>query len=173
MWPDEKLPALGRSIQTALKKLQLLGVYHPQTGVIYKPQEKPKHPLVINSTPNECFATIPDGLGNQGLLLSRKNPDNSFSLIGVAIHDQQGIVDSFGFQDLNATDVQRFIERFYESGLKTPVTPEYFAYKVTAAEQKTLSLYQRLPYEYRAWSVLISDITPHSPSYEKLIPRLD
>lgn len=156
-WPEEKLPAPMRSIDVALKKLQLAGVYHPEQGVIGLNTSE-SHPLAKSSDIEYCYTTLPDGLGNQGLLLSRRHQDGSYCLIGIAIHDVYGVVDSFGFHELSAQDVQRFIERFYESGLKTPIHPGYMAHKVKIAEGKTLAAQHRLPYEYRAWAVLLSDI---------------
>jgi hypothetical protein len=170
-WPDEKRPCPIRPFETALKKLQLAGVYHPERGVVDTTETAHLHTLVQHSKPHQSFATIADGLGNQGLLLSRKQEDGQYCLLGVALHDKHGIMDCFGFQDLSARDVQRFIERFYDSGLKTPVPEHYFAYKVLRAENATLTHYRRLPYEYRAWSVLMGDIEPQKPDLTHALPQ--
>lgn len=156
-WPASKQLVPGKLRDIALKKLQLAGVYHPKTGVVY-PETRDTHPLLSDSIPHLSYATLPDGLGHQGLLLSRKHNNDSYSLLGIALHDTHGIIDCFGFLELSPKDLQRFVERFYDTGLKTAVPGRYVASKIRQAEAQNLKKGIRLPYEFRAWSVLLDDI---------------
>jgi hypothetical protein len=151
-WPEERLPVSVKLVQKALKQLQLAGIKTHMAALA------DTHALVKESDPYECFATITDGIGNQGLIFSRKRQNGDISMMSVALNDIHGIIDCFGFYQIGLSDFHRIVDKFHESTTKINVTPEYCAYKLSQAIRLNESQHYRIPYEFRCWQPLLSDI---------------
>lgn len=168
-WPESQLPCPKKHIERAIKKLQLSGVTEESTPD-KKNKGAPRSLLSgfedLKTEAGECYLTLYDGLGNQGLLFSRKHTDaeseGDVAILGVALNDKYGIIDCFGFERLTPPEWNRLIERFHDAGLKVPVSTEFAAFKLKQAEQLNLNQHRRLPYEYRVWETLLqnTDLQP-------------
>ena len=73
------------------------------------------HNIIKSSTLSQAFATIPDGTGKQAILLTRKYSDNNMSISAFVISDILGVVDCFGFFNISEDEVNRIIDKFYNS----------------------------------------------------------
>ena len=164
-WPTTQLPCPQKHLERAIKKLQLSGV---TTSNNY-PNETPPSLLLKftgleTTVPGQCYLTLYDGLGNQGLLFSRQHVDDKegaqpdVAILGIALNDKYGIVDCFGFERLTPPEWNRLIERFHDTGLKIPISAEFAAFKLKQAEQLNIHQHRRLPYEYRVWETLLHGI---------------
>lgn len=161
-WPADQKHVDPKRIDRALKTLQF-------GGALKQPMAEPEavvielsHAISSHSQPYKSFATIPDGIGNQGLLFSRQRQNSDVSLFCLAINDLHGIIDCFGFYQLSETDFHRIVEKFHEGASKIPVDPGYIVHKVIQAESMNRQCYSRLPYEYQCWRPLLGDIEPLS-----------
>lgn len=160
-WSDDQLPVPKKLITKSLKQLQLAGAFHPEQEQMQP--EKKAHPIVADSAPYQCYASLSDGIGNQGLLFSRQRANGDISMISVAINDIHGIIDCFGFLQLSSRDFHKIIEKFHEGSTKIKVSPEYCVYKLLQAEATNYEKAFRLPYEYRCWRPLLTGISADSP----------
>ena len=61
----------------------------------------------------EFFTTLPDGNGNQAILVSRVNNIDEFSMAAFVINDIIGIIDCFGFHNISRNELLRIISKFY------------------------------------------------------------
>ncbi|MEB3245052.1 MAG: hypothetical protein VKJ06_03595 [Vampirovibrionales bacterium] len=117
----------------------------------------------LQETPVEtCCMTLPDIMGNQGVLVARKHANGDYVLICVALNDIEGIVDTFGFLQLAPDDYERIVAKFHEESSKIEVPVAACLAQLQRAEQKTLERYKPLPYEYACWKAALSDIAPES-----------
>jgi hypothetical protein len=162
-WPEDRLPIPVSKINKALKQLQLAGVYHPDEPQPTQPATREIHPLVVGTNPYQCFSTLSDGIGNQGLLFSRQRGNGDISMLSVAINDVHGIIDCFGFFQLSMADFHKIMEKFHEGATKIKVSPEYCAYRLALAEKMNQQRAFRLPYEYRCWRPLLDGIDTAPP----------
>lgn len=103
------------------------------------------------SEPAICYATLPDGIGNQGILYSRKKQNGDTTLIGFALNDTYGLMDCFGFYQLSPNEVTQLVEKFHEESLKIPVPESYCQEKLQDAEAFNKTEGTPIPYEYMCW----------------------
>lgn len=110
---------------------------------------------------HECYTNIPDGMGNQAVIVSRIKPNGDILMMNLIINDIQGILDCFGFYGISGDDFIRIIERFKEKSTGLLVAPEYCRYIIEQAELVNKKNNIPLSYEYIAWKSAIKDIKPH------------
>lgn len=170
-WPEDRLPVPRKMIEKSLKQLRLAGACHIDETPVLSAPLRGLHPVVKESAPYHCFVTLSDGIGNQGLLFSRKRSNGDITMLSVAINDEHGIIDCFGFYQLSPGDFQKITEKFHEGSTKIKVSPEYCAYKLQLAEALNMHKMFRLPYEYRCWKPLIEDLEPLAATELKLDPE--
>jgi hypothetical protein len=123
----------------------------------------------VNSAPDawiaatpiyQCYATIPDGVGNQGLLLSRQWANGDVMMICTVINDHHGVMDCFGFHQMTVEEFDRLIQKFYEENSRVPVNASYIAQRLAEAEALNWQTYTRIPYEFLCWRVLVQPGNP-------------
>lgn len=161
---EESLKIIKRSIN----ELKLAGIYRPELFEEYREELKAPHQIVSKSNVHQCYATLPDGIGNQGIIVSRQKENGDIVMMSVATNDIHGIIDCFGFYQLSETDFNRIIEKFHEESCKIMVPPQYCHQKLLAAEALNRQNHFRLPYEYTCWKVLLDDSTENSPDLPAL-----
>lgn len=105
----------------------------------------------------ECYTSCPDGMGNQGLLISRLKPSGDIIMFSVVINDIDGIIDCFGFNGISKFDFSRILDKFQENSVRILVPPEYCKHKLDNAINNNKITNNVIPYEYTAWSSLIYD----------------
>ncbi len=141
-----------RLIKKSLSELKLSGL---------KPEEKnapqPAHAITKESSTFDCFATLPDGIGNQGIIISRQWENGDVAMMCVALNDMHGIIDCFGFYQLTHQDFSRICDKFHEEASKVRAPIAYCQEKLLKAEAINHKTRFRLPYEYSCWKVLFSD----------------
>lgn len=148
---------LSRALKKSLSELRLAGVYRTDALDAMRRELPGPHPLVQESTLHACFATIPDGIGNQGLIIGRKRPNGDIVMMSVAINDLHGVMDCFGFYELSETDFHKITEKFHEECSKIRTSVDYCLTRLQAAEQLNREQHFRLPYEYSCWKVMLED----------------
>lgn len=132
-----------------------------------------KTPEVIrNSDIFQCYASPIDGVGNQGIIISRLIENQDISMFSVVINDSQGILDCFGFNQISHNDFKRIIKKFQEGSQQNPIPAEYCKYKLELAENINKSNNLPIPYEYTAWKVLTLDILPFTNNLDNEILTL-
>ena len=113
----------------------------------------------------KCYASIIDGAGNQGIIVSRKKENGDILTFSTVINDIDGIIDCFGFYGISGDDYIRIINKFQGQLAAAPVSPEYCKYKLLQAENTNKTLNNPIRYEYLSWKSLLSDIDPISIEY--------
>ncbi|MEB3207183.1 MAG: hypothetical protein VKK59_07575 [Vampirovibrionales bacterium] len=103
-----------------------------------------------------CFITLPDILGNQGVLIGRAHGNDDMMLFCVAMNDVSGIVDAFGFQQLSRDDYERIVGKFQEESSKIEIPLETCRTLLQSAEERNWQSHHPLPYEYTCWKSLFS-----------------
>ena len=136
-----------------LKKLKLSGAREEIADEYFR--------NIIKSTkPAEFFTTIPDGNGNQALLVSRCTPDTKYLLSATVVNDKSGIIDCFGFYNISQEELIKILAKFYQSEGKYKVPAAYIKTRTEDAINETITLKRNFPYEFICWSPLLSDIKP-------------
>lgn len=120
----------------------------------------------------KCFASPIDGIGNQGIIVSRMLLNGDISLFSVVINDNQGIVDCFGFNQITKKDFERIINKFQEGVSKKDIPPEYCKNRLINSEKLNRLLKIPIPYEYCAWKVLLIDIVEEFNNMNTLVNEL-
>jgi len=151
--------------QRSLKLLRLAGV-NPDKEM---PPENIQ--LLKNSSLYRFYASLIDGIGNQGLILSRKNPSNKITMFSAVINDRDGVIDSFGFSAITDEEFNKIIERFKATSTVVEVSAEYCKLKLEQAEHINLTNNTRIPYEYSAWKTVIQDIKPLQEDVVSILPE--
>ncbi|MBY0450694.1 MAG: hypothetical protein K2X01_08740 [Cyanobacteria bacterium] len=150
---------LHRTLRRAVNELRIAGIYRDDAMESYRKETKQLHELVQDSVVDKCYVTLSDGIGNQGLILSRKRANGDVVMMSVAINDMHGIIDCFGFYQLTEADFAKIAEKFHEESSKFEATGAYCAYKLRHCEDLNRQNGLRIPYEYSCWKVLLGDLT--------------
>lgn len=147
-----------------LKKLKLAGASKENAELYFKD-------IVKQTLPAEFFSTIPDGNGNQALLVSRINQNKKYLLAAFVINDVIGIVDCFGFFNISQEELIKVLGKFYQSEGKYKVTPEYVKSRIDSAVELTIKSKRKFPYEYICWSPLLKDIDSLNSSIKDFVEQ--
>ncbi len=151
--------------KTGLKQLKLAG------ATTKKAEEYYKH-IIKDSVSAEFYATIPDGAGNQALLISRMNTKGRYLISAVVINDIRGVIDCFGFYNISSDELYRIIEKFYQTEGKYKISPEYAKTKIESAVSTTIKQKNKFPYEFICWKVLTADIDLMTDSLENITSKV-
>lgn len=116
--------------------------------------------VLKESTHSKCYASIPDGKGNQGILFTRLKQNQNFEFASFVINDKTGIVDSFGFFNVSENEISRIVQRFFSGDKVIQVSPECVRTLLDSAEEKTIKRKAAFPYEFIAWNRRTLDIEP-------------
>lgn len=145
-----------------LKKLKLSGASEEKAKEYFKN-------VVKDYKPAQFYATIPDGNGNQALLISRVNKEKQYCFEAVVINDTHGIIDSFGFFNISDSEITRIIEKFNNSEGKYKIPPEYAKTRINEALEASVKNNNPLPYEFVCWNMLMKDIKPLDKSVKQIV----
>lgn len=124
-------------------------------------------PMTKTSSIYECHTNIVDGIGNQGIIISRIKPNMDILMMNIVVNDIHGIIDCFGFYGISKQDFKRIIEKFQETTTGFIVSPEYCKLKLLQAEKINKENGLSIPYEYAAWKSLLDDISPMEDKWEE------
>ncbi|MBE7705333.1 MAG: hypothetical protein E7Z90_05935 [Cyanobacteria bacterium SIG29] len=141
-----------------LKKLKLAGASEEKADVYFTSAIK-------DFVPAEFYTTLPDGSGNQALLISRKNKEDKYAFQAVVVNDRYGIVDCFGFYNISKGEFDKIVAKFYKSEGKYKVSCEYIKTLINQALEQSIKAKRVLPYEFICWNILTRDIKPLDYNY--------
>ena len=147
---------LSKQITRSLNELKIAGVARNTDSSVQFTPEVLRNSKIYQSW--SCSATIPDGVGNQGLLLSQRRENGDMTLISVATNDLHGIIDCFGFYELTEVDYEQLVNKFYETTSRVDVSFDYVLHCLDIAEAKNQALSSRIAYEYTCWKLLWENI---------------
>lgn len=128
--------------------------------------------LLGDSKVYKCYVSPIDGIGNQGVIISRLKDNNDISLFSVVINDMQGVLDCFGFSQISQNDFERIIKKFQEGTTRINIPPGYCKQRMLNAEKINKSLEMPIPYEYSAWKSLSEDIPEFEDDTDDLVENL-
>lgn len=156
---------LAKAAKKSMNTLKIAGLYREDRLEEEARKLDQPHALVDQTQLYQCFATIPDGIGNQGIVISRERDNGDIVMMSVAINDIHGIIDCFGFYELGKPDFHKLIEKFHEENTKIHAPYAYCVHKLHQAEALNQKNKFRIPYEYSCWSVLLNDpeLLPETP----------
>lgn len=118
---------------------------------------------------HECHASVIDGSGSQGLLVSRIKANKDILMFSVVVNETDGIVDCFGFNGISENDFARIINKFQEESTRVQVSPEYCKYVLTKAESLNKDNNTSIPYEYIAWKILLFGVGDLPETVEEIV----
>ena len=148
--------------QKSLNMLKLSGVDTEQENDLPKAS-----PITKISSIYECHTNIVDGIGNQGIIISRIKPNLDVLMMNVVVNDIHGIIDCFGFYGISKEDFRRIIEKFQETTTRFIVPPEYCKLKLKKAEKINKENGLSIPYEYIAWKSMLDDTSIMEDNWEE------
>lgn len=154
---------LKKSAQKSLKLLKISGVNIDNANEILKNVE-----VCTKSKIYKCYTSLIDGVGSQGLIISRITDKNKIILFSVVINDLRGIVDCFGFYKISVQDLEKIVERFEQNSTRVEVSEEYCKLKLEEAARINRQENLPLSYEYCCWKSLLFDIDPMKESIESV-----
>ncbi|EKE02543.1 MAG: hypothetical protein ACD_20C00363G0009 [uncultured bacterium] len=129
--------------------------------------DKRGFPICQLTKVHECYSSVIDGAGSQGIIFSRIKENRDVLMFSVVISDLDGIVGCFGFNGISEDDFGRIVLRFHEESTRVSVSPEYCKYLLEKAEKINENAGNPIPYEYIAWKSLLWDIPELDQSVEK------
>ena len=146
---DEEIKSAA---QKSLNLLKIAGFSKDETPEFYRE--------ILSGYPvNKCFANLPDGHGNVGIIFSRRTPEKLLHMFAVVLNDTDGIVECFGFSDITDSEFIRIVKKFFEYDIVVEVSAEFCKYLTENAEKLTRLNYNDISYEYIAWKTLLKDIS--------------
>jgi hypothetical protein len=147
---------LSKPLTRALNELKIAGAVKTLDRTALEiPPEAIRQTKLYKSW--QCSATLPDGIGNQGLMLSQRRENGDMTLISVAINDLHGIIDCFGFYELTESDFDQLVAKFYETTSRVDISFDYVLQVLADAEAQNRKLNSRIPYEFTCWKLLWED----------------
>jgi hypothetical protein len=117
---------------------------------------------------NTCYATLPDGMGHQAFMVTRRHPNGDVCLMAVAVSHTQGLLDCFGFYQLSDTEVNQLVTKFHTTTLQIPLPPAMVKAWLEDAHRVSVTQKRPIPYEYTLWCALLDD----APLPETSLPTL-
>jgi hypothetical protein len=154
----ESDPRLSKTLKKAINSLKIAGFYREERFEEFREALNQPHPLATQTQLYECYATIPDGIGNQGIIVSRERENGDITMMSVAVNDLHGIIDSFGFHELSKADFHKLIGKFHEESSKIHAPAVYCLDRLREAEALNRVNRFRIPYEYTCWKVILDDV---------------
>lgn len=154
----EQDPRIGKILKKTVNSLKIAGLYREERFEEFRAELDQPHPLMAQTKLYQCYATIPDGIGNQGLIISRERENGDICMMSVAVNDLHGIIDCFGFYELSKADFHKLIDKFHEESTKVHAPPIYCLTKLRTAEALNRQNHFRIPYEYTCWQVILDDV---------------
>jgi hypothetical protein len=151
-------PRLVKAWKKSVSALKIAGFYREERFDEFRRDLAQRHAITTQSTLYQCFSTIPDGIGNQGIIISRERENGDIVMMSVAVNDLHGIIDCFGFYELSRPDFHKLIDKFHEESSKIHAPKEYCLHKLLQAERLNRRSRFRIPYEYTCWRVLLDDV---------------
>ena len=145
---DESLLKIANK---GLKELQIMGITQDKAKSYYQKRFN-------NSLLYTCYASLPDGKGNQGLIFSRIRSDNSIQLFCTVINDKNGIVDCFGFNTISQLEFSLILKKFCNNDEAFVTTFETGLSWLEESEKMSFKNNNTLPYEYICWKEILFDI---------------
>ncbi|MDH4378553.1 MAG: hypothetical protein QE263_01420 [Vampirovibrionales bacterium] len=127
-----------------------------------------KHAIVEETQLNTCYATLPDGMGHQAFMVTRRHPNGDVCLMAVAVSHTQGLLDCFGFYQLSDVEVTQLVTKFHTTTLQIPLPPSMVKAWLEDAHRASVSQKRPIPYEYTLWCALLDD----APFLENSLPAL-
>lgn len=121
-----------------------------------------------NTTFNDAFTSYPDGHGNQCIIFTRKNNNNTIQYFSAVIRDLKEIVDCFGFNEISVNEYNNIIQRFADSQHLIKVHADVVKTMILNAISYSLENNIKIPYEILCWKNLLSDIKTVFPIQEKM-----
>lgn len=112
----------------------------------------------------KCFISIPDGLDNYGIIISRIRADGSVQMFSTAVNLKKGVIDCFGFNEILSTDFAQIVNRFYKEEQKVNVLPNLAKMLLDKAEYNSLKRTAYLPYEFVCWKNILEDVVSSDES---------
>ncbi len=158
------------SLDADLKKLAEIGLKKLRLSGIQYSEDKAKivdELTCEDSVPYKSYISLVDGMGNQGIIVSRVSEDENVQMFSVVINDKDGIVDCFGFYLLSKDEFERILESYGKDSLNVKIPPSYAKYCLLEAEKKNRQKQDPLSYEYLAWKSLFCDIDEFNQDLEK------
>ena len=143
--------SLLRTANKGLKELQIMGITQEKAKSYYQKRFN-------NSLLYTCYASLPDGKGNQGLIFSRIRSDNSIQLFCTVINDKNGIVDCFGFNTISQLEFSLILKKFCNSDEAFVTTFETGLSWLEESEKMSFKNGNTLPYEYICWKEILFDV---------------
>ena len=150
--------------EKGLKKLKLAGASEEKALEYFINAIK-------DTKPAESYTTIPDGNGNQALLVSRVSSANKYIFEAVVINDNYGVVDCFGFYNISKSEFDKIVNKFYKSDGQYKVSPEYVKSRINHSIDVSIAKKRVLPYEFVCWNILTKDIKPLDNSITELVDK--
>lgn len=153
---------LKKLAEIGLKKLRLSGIQYSKdkANVI-------DELTCEDSLPYRSYISMVDGMGNQGVIISRLSEDENVQMFSVVINDQDGIADCFGFYLLSKGEFERILESYSKDSTTVKIPPSYAKRCLLQAEKKSRQKQEALPYEYLAWKSLFFDIEEFGQDLEQ------
>lgn len=125
-----------------------------------------------NSKVQDVFTSMPDGRGNIGILVSRKQNDkDSLQMFAVVLNNVVGIVDCFGFNDITENEFLRIVDKFYNSQEKICLSPPVAKLLLKNAEKLAIELFGKVSYEYICWKRIIADVQLPEEQIETILEK--
>jgi len=153
--------SLVKLADVGLKKLRLAGIVSADSSNIIDAL------ACENSVPYESYISPVDGMGNQGIILSRFSVDENVQMFSVVTNDVDGIVDCFGFYLLSKGEFSRIVSSYDKDSISIKVPPSFVKECLLEAERISRENQKTLPYEYLAWKSLFYDIKDFSYDFEQ------
>lgn len=155
---------LKKLAEIGLKKLRLSGVSFP---------ENEEEGNIIDalacesSVPYKSYISMADGMGNQGVIISRFSDDESVQMFSVVTNDTEGIVDCFGFYALSKNEFERIVDSYDKDSINVQVPASFAKDCILRAEELSRKNQSTLSYEYLAWKSLLYDIDNFHYDFEQ------
>ncbi len=116
----------------------------------------------------QCYISMPDGMSNQGLIVSRIRDDHTIQMFSVVVNLKDGIVDSFGFNEISIAEFEKIVDRFYLNQTKIQISAEIAKSILDTAEEICFNSKEKISYEYICWKVIMSDVNDLTESKENI-----
>ena len=153
---------LKKLAEIGLKKLRLSGIQYSEDKVNIIDELSCE-----DSVPYKSYISSVDGMGNQGIIISRLSEDENIQMFSVVINDKEGISDCFGFYLLSKSEFERILESYSRDSVIVQIPLSYAKKCLLTSERISRQKQEILPYEYLAWKSLFYDVEDFKHNLEQ------
>lgn len=147
-------PKISKRAAKILRKMEMKGIYTKDKYFEFYKN------LLIDFEEPLFRVSFPDGNSNFSMVISRKNKNDGYYVLFIALNMTLGPFSCFGFSSLSKTEYETVLKRFFGDFRQITLNNDEAKRILSDLTLKRILLNKIIPYEFYCWEKITDDIKP-------------